>query len=125
MSNISTVFVVDVSGAIEHRDTKHCVCVSVTSDKYLLINTNHREIYDDFEIKSSDYAFLKHKNRFVCCSEMYEFKPDKLIKRVGNLHRDDMLKIIDKIQNSEYLKKIEKDSVIPELNKWLSESFGD
>jgi len=56
---------------------------------------------------------------------MYEFKPDKLIKRVGNLHRDDMLKIIDKIQNSEYLKKIEKDSVIPELNKWLSESFGD
>jgi uncharacterized protein (TIGR02145 family) len=65
MPNISEVFVIDVSGVIEYRDKKHCVCVSVAFDKYLLINTSHREIYDDFEIKSSDYAFLKLNNRFV------------------------------------------------------------
>jgi hypothetical protein len=122
MSNISEVFVIDVSGVIEYRDKKHCVCVSVTSDKYLLINTSHRNIYDDFEIKSADYAFLKPKNRFVCCSELHEFKSDKIIKSVGNLNRGDMLKIIDKIQNSEYIKKKDKDSVVAELNTWLLNS---
>jgi len=120
--NISEVVVIDVSETIEHRGTKHCVCVSVSAEKYLLINTNHRAIYDDFEIKSSEYAFLKPKNRFVCCSEMYHFDSDKIIKRVGVLNRGDMIKIVDKMQNSESLKTIEKNSVIPELNKWLADN---
>ncbi|MDR2593021.1 MAG: hypothetical protein LBC59_09530 [Chitinispirillales bacterium] len=122
MSNISEVVVIDVSGVIEHRGTKHCVCVSVSAEKYLLINTNHRDIYDDFEIKSSEYAFLKPKNRFVCCSEMYHFDSDEIIKSVGTLNRNDMIKIVDKIQNSESLKKAEKDFVILELGKWLSKN---
>ena len=122
MPNISEVVVIDVSGTIEHRGIKHCVCVSVSAEKYLLINTNHRDMYDDFEIKSSEYAFLKPKNRFVCCSELYHFDSDKIIKSVGALNRNDMIKIVDKIQNSESLKKVKKDSVLSELNKWLSDN---
>ena len=122
MSNISEVVVMDVSGVIGHRDTKHCVCVSVSTDKYLLINTSHRDIYDDFEIKSSEYAFLKSENRFVSCSKLYQFDSSKIIRSVGNLNRSDMAKIVDKIQNSESLKMAEKDFVILELDKWLSEN---
>jgi hypothetical protein len=33
---------------------------------------------------------------------------------------DDMTKIADKIQKSRVLDKAEKDSIIPELDKWLS-----
>jgi hypothetical protein len=33
-----------------------------------------------------------------------------------------MIKIVDKIQNSESLKKVKKDSVLSELNKWLSDN---
>jgi hypothetical protein len=122
MPKISDVLIVDVSGKIPLRDTKHCVCISVSKDKYLLINTDHREMYDDFQIKSSDYAFLKDTDRFVCCSKMYRFSPDRIIKKTGNLNRSDMIKIIDKIQNSKILDKMEKNSVIPELDKWLSDN---
>ena len=121
MPEISDVLIIDVSGTVGHRKTKHCVCISVSRDKYFLINTSHREMYDDFEIKSSDYAFLENVNRFVCCSKMYEFGPDKVIEKVGNLNFGDMAKIIDKIQKSRVLDKMEKNSVIPGLDKWQTD----
>jgi hypothetical protein len=119
VSNISDVFVANFSSEFEHRSTKHCVCVSVSTDKYVIINTDHREMYDDFEIKSSDDAFLEHKNRFVSCLKLYQSDSIKIHKHVGNLYREDMLKIVDKIQNSKVLDKTEKDSVLPEIKKWL------
>ena len=122
MSEISDVLIIDVSGKIDYRNKKYCVCISVSPDKYFLINTNHREIYDDFEIKSSNYAFLENVNRFVCCSKMYEFDPGRIIRKAGNLNFDDMMKIIDKIQKSRVIGKKEKDSVIPALDKWQSEN---
>jgi len=112
--------IIDVSGKIGYRSSKHCVCISVSGDKYFLINTSHREMYDDFEIKSSDYGFLGGINRFVCCSRIHAFSSDSIIKKVGNLSCDDMTKIADKIQKSRVLDKAEKDSIIPELDKWLS-----
>jgi hypothetical protein len=63
--NISDVFVANFSNEFEHRPIKRCVCVSALSERYLIINTNHREMYDDFEIMSADYDFLESKNRFV------------------------------------------------------------
>jgi len=96
--------------------------VSISAKRYLIINTNHREIYDDFEIKSSDYNFLGSKNRFVSCVKMYGSDSIKLLRHVGNLYREDMIKIVDKIQNSNVLDEIEKDSVVLELNKWLSDN---
>lgn len=119
MPNISDVFIADFSNEFEHRPRKHCVCVSVSSERYVIINTNHREAYDDFEIRSSNYDFLKSKNRFVSCVKLYGADSIKLIKRVGNLYRDDMLKVADKIQNSDVLDEIEKAAVLPELKKWL------
>ena len=122
MPSISEVVVVDVSKIFKHRPTKYCVCVSVSTDKYMMINTNHRDAYDDFEIESSEYVFLKHKNRFVACSEMFYVNPNTIIRSVGNLNHRDMAKIVDKIQQSKIMDKIEKDSVLPELNKWLSDN---
>jgi len=78
-------------------------------------------MYDDFEIKSLTYDFLNSIDRFVCCSKMYEFDSDKIIKKVGNLNCDDIAKIVDKIQKSRTLDKMDKDSVIPGLDKWLSD----
>ena len=104
-----------------HRNTKHCVCIAVSREKYFIINTSHREMYDDFKIKSSDYAFLEGIDRFVCCSRIYEFSSDRIIKKAGCLNFDDITKIVDKIQKSRVLDKIDKDSIIPELDKWLSD----
>jgi hypothetical protein len=76
-------------------------------------------MYDDFEIKSTDYKFLGTENRFVSCLKMYGSDSIKLLKHVGNLYREDMVKIVDKIQNSKVLDKIEKDFVVHELKEWL------
>ncbi len=119
MPDISDVLIMDVTKLFKYRDTKHCVCVSVSNSKYLVINSNHRDRYDDFEIKSADYAFLNSMDRFVCCSETYTFNNDEIIKKVGNLNRSDMIKIVDKIRNSKILSVMEQNLVLPELNKWI------
>jgi hypothetical protein len=86
---------------------------------YLLINTEHRKIYDDLEIKASDYEFLGSINRFVECSELFRIEQKFFIKKVGSLYREDMIKITEKIRKSKFLTAAEKKTVLPELEKWL------
>lgn len=119
MPNISDVLIVNTVGTVDHRITKYCVCVSALNDKCFYINTKHRDIYDDFEISSSDYKFLNSENRAVSCLKLHQLDSNRIIEKVGNLNRDDMLKIRDKIQNSRTIHKSDKDLVIPELNQWL------
>ncbi|MDR2579091.1 MAG: hypothetical protein LBC70_09860 [Chitinispirillales bacterium] len=90
----------------------------MSKDKYLLINTNHRKNFDDFMINSSDYGFLGDIDRFVSCFKTYNFNSDRIIKKVGNINYNDMMKIIDKIQKSKSINQAEKEVVIPELDKW-------
>jgi len=122
MAEISDVLIIDVSGIVTRRTTKHCVCISVSQDKYFLINTNHRKFYDDFEIMASDYDFLGDTNRFVCCSEIFGFEPERVIRKVGNLNYGDMAKIINKIQKSRILDKRDKDYILHNLGKWLTDN---
>jgi len=122
MAEISDVFIIDVSEIVTRRATKHCVCISVSQDKYFLINTNHRKFYDDFEIMASDYDFLGDSNRFVCCSEIFGFEPERIIRKVGNLNSTDMAKIIKKIQESRILDKRDKDYILHNLDKWLTDN---
>jgi len=119
MPNISDVIKITTHDALDYRDIKFCVCVSAQTDRYLYINTNHRDMYDDFQIKSSDYEFLNSKDRFVGCVKLHHFDSDKMLNKVGNLNRDDMLKIFNKIQKSENITQTDKDSVMPELRGWL------
>ncbi len=118
MLEIADVFIMDVGDQIEHRDRKHCVCIAASQDKYFVINTQHRIIYDDFVISSRDYDFLKGEDRYVCCSTVYKFSPDKIIRKVGKLNYNDMKTLIDKVQNSKVLRETEKSSIIPELVEW-------
>jgi len=112
---------VDVAGVVECRSTKHCICISVSNNRFLVINTEHRQIYDDFEIKAKDYPFLKNVNRFVCCSQIYHFDQSRFLNNkipVGQLKYQDIVKIIDKIQKSEILDETDQSAVLLELNGW-------
>jgi len=119
MPNISDVFIINTKGTLDRRKIKYCVCVSALTGTFFYINTEHRDIYDDFEIKSSDYEFLNSTNRFVSCIKLHSFDSVIIIEQVGNLNRDDMLKIRNKIQRSKDINKIDKESVLPEIMKWL------
>jgi hypothetical protein len=119
MVNISDVYIIDVKGDLEYRNRKHGVCVSVANGQYLFLNKSHRDMYNDFKIYASNYDFLESVDRFVACSTLHKFDQDRLIKKVGNLTRDDMLIILNKVKNYKRMDEAEKDKFIPELNAWL------
>lgn len=116
MREIGEVFIVEVKDIFPNRENKHCVCISVSKNAFLVINTLHREIYDDFEISAKDYSFLKNQNRFVSCSKILYIQNDKIKTfSLGKLNYKDILKIIDKIQNSKILETSEKYKILTEL----------
>ena len=113
----------DVSKIMPERATKYCVCISAGNDRYFYINSEHREMYDDFKIKASDYDFLKYDS-YVGCHEAYLLGKELIIRKLGNLNCDDMLKILDKIQNSKRMTKTEKKTLILEFEMWLADRKG-
>ena len=117
---IKGVYVVDVTGIFPHRKTKHCICVSVGKNKYLPINTTHRDEYNDFLINASDYKFLGGENRYVACSELMTLHPDKLIKKAGQLSDVDAKNILAKLEKAKTIPKNDQYQVIAELARALS-----
>ena len=122
MPDLFEVVIVDVSEIMLKRETKHCVCVSLIENNYLFINSNSLSKYDDFIIEAKNYHFLQNKDRFVACFKIYTIAPDKIIQTVGKLNIEDINKIVNKIKNSKTLRKIDKDSVLPEMENWLSQN---
>ena len=120
MPDLFEVIIADVSDIILDRETKHCVCVSLIENNYLFINSNSLPKYDDFMIEAKNYSFLQNKNRFVACFKIYNISPDRIIRTVGKLNIEDINKIINKIKGSKILKKKEKESILTEIESWLS-----
>ena len=120
MPDLFEVVIADVSEMLSDRETKHCVCVSITENNYLFINSRSSPIYDDFMIEAKDYAFLQNKDRFISCFKIYNIADEKIIKKVGDLNMEDINKIIDKIKKSKTLKKEIKMPVLLEIKNWLS-----
>lgn len=118
MPSISEVILMDVSKIMPERAEKYCVCISAGDGKYFYINSEHREIYDDFEIKSSDYSFLS-RDSYVSCHKAHVLDNEFIIRKLGNFGYDDMLKILNKIQNSKNINKAESSALIIELEEWL------
>ena len=113
--SIRSVYEVDVRNLVDKRDNKYCVCVSIGSGKYLLINSKSRQIYNDFEIKAIDYQFLAGENRFISCSKLFVFDKTRLLRKVGTLSDSDTKKVIAKIYSTDKIPEPEKVDVIREL----------
>ena len=119
MPNLFDVVIMNVEGIISYRGTKYCVCVSVSENKYLFINSSSRRMYDDFQIEASDYPFLNDLNRFVACSRIYFIEPSRAIRTVGRLNFADAGKVVAKIKKSWTVLKKDKDSILPGLEDCL------
>jgi hypothetical protein len=61
----------DLSSILPHCKDKYGICVSASNGKYFLINSEHRRMYDDFEINTSEYSFLTKERSFIGCSEAH------------------------------------------------------
>jgi hypothetical protein len=120
MPKVSEVFIIDVSSVLPYRKKKHCICVSAGENKYFLINSKSREMYDDFKIHVSNYSFLG-EDRYVGCSEAIELKEELIIKKCGVMEYDDMVKILNKVKKSKYLDGATIETIIGELERWLEQ----
>jgi len=121
MAAISDVYIINVTDKIEYRKTKHCVCISVSKNKGLLINTKNRGIYNELEINSETYSFLNGTNRFVACALPIEFKDNEIVKKEGSLNHADMLRIVEKLKSVKTKQiLIQLKDIIAELESWLT-----
>ena len=116
------IYIADVSGDAEvgkYRSKKHCVCVSVGEGWYLLINTHHRELYNDFMIKASEYGFLNGVDRFISCRIPRPITTGQLIKKVGTLSEADTRTMMEKVKASRFMRNAVKEKILKELLKTL------
>jgi len=111
------VYLADVNGLVPYRDTKHCVCVSAGGGRYFLVNTIHRDEYNDFTIKASDYPFLKGKDRCVACLQWVAIPNDRLLRQVGTLSDADAKTVYEKVKASHKIRKSVKKEILDELWK--------
>ena len=117
LPSIRGVYLVNVKGMLKHRDKKHCVCVSVGHEKYLFINTEHRDTYDDFQINAADYDFLEGVDRFVSCFKPTDIPTSRLIQKVGQLNDADAKTVYVKIKESRQIHNKVKEAILAELWK--------
>ena len=81
---------------------KYLLCVHPEKRLFLMINTEDREIYRCISIKSSDYLFLKGKDRFISSNKFFTIN-DITIKKckiLDTLNNNDKLRIYNKIQEA-------------------------
>jgi hypothetical protein len=108
---IRGVYIADVRGIVSRRDSKHCVCVSISDKKYLLINTFHGEIYDDFLLPLSRYDFLIDRDRYLSCAAVVEIPDGNLKSFVGMLSAEDTYTAAGKILRSKTMRSAEKNRI--------------
>ena len=118
---IRGIYVFDVRGDVElgkHRDTKHCVCISIGNGQYLAINTRRNPAYNDFQILASNYDFLNGENRFLGCGKLFSLDAGKILRKVGNLNDMDAKTAYEQIRASTHIAEDDKKKVLSEL--WAS-----
>ena len=81
---------------------KYLLCVHPEEKLFLMVNTEDREMYRCISIESSDYPFLRGKDRFISSNKFFTVKniTAESCKILDNLNRKDKLHIYNKIQEA-------------------------
>ncbi len=81
---------------------KYLLCVHPENRLFLTINTEDREIYRCIKILSSNYPFLKGKDRFISSNKFFTIDRNTIdkCKILNTLNKEDKLRIYNKIQES-------------------------
>jgi hypothetical protein len=118
MLEISEVVLADTtkSKEIKHRDKKIFVRISITNEKFLIINS--REKKGDVKIESAKYHFLSHDS-YIAGFRTFVLKEDEIIEKLGTLNHNDMVKTLNMIKNSKFISQDEKDEILIDLGEFI------
>lgn len=112
--------IVHVSGLeIYPAKGKFCVLVSVGPNRFLLINTDNRTDYDCIPLFKNGRDFPRHDS-FIGCKNIFLGKPETRIDEVcGRLEDSELTNVFNKIQNSKYISRINKQPILDSIAEEL------
>ncbi|MDR0515947.1 MAG: hypothetical protein LBH25_02775 [Fibromonadaceae bacterium] len=116
MFEISEVVLADTTKTIKNRDKKLFVRISITNEKFLIINS--RESEGSIKIESATYSFLSHDS-YIAGFRTFTLEESEIIKKRGTLNYDDMVKILDMIKNSKFISRDEKEEILIDLEEFI------
>jgi len=120
MLDISEVVLADTSTSeiIKNRARKLFVRISVTNEKFLIINS--RESEGSIKIESAIYNFLSHDS-YIAGLRTFTLEEDEIIKKRGNLYYDDMVKVLNMIKSSKSIPPDEKEEILIDLEEFIND----
>lgn len=94
---------------------KYAVCVKTAPNRFLLINSENRAIYDCIALqKKANRPFPKHDS-FIGCKNIFEATDDQISSIHGCADDSELKAILVKIKNSPYIPKVQKNPVVEAL----------
>ena len=120
MLDISEVVLADTSTSeiIRDRARKLFVRISVTNEKFLIINS--RESEGSIKIESATYSFLS-RDSYIAGLRTFTLEEDEIIKKRGNLYYDDMVKVLNMIKISKSIPPDEKEEILIDLEEFIND----
>jgi len=120
MLDISEVVLADTSTSeiIRDRARKLFVRISVTNEKFLIINS--RESEGSIKIESATYSFLSHDS-YIAGLRTFTLEEYEIIKKRGNLYYDDMVKVLNMIKSSKSIPPDEKEEILIDLEEFIND----
>ena len=120
MLDISEVVLADTSTSeiIRDRARKLFVRISVTNEKFLIINS--RESEGSIKIESATYSFLSHDS-YIAGLRTFTLEEDEIIKKRGNLYYDDMVKVLNMVKISKSIPPDEKEEILIDLEEFIND----
>jgi len=117
---ISEVVLADTSTSeiIRDRARKLFVRISVTNEKFLIINS--RESERSIKIESSIYNFLSHDS-YIAGLRTFTLEENEILKKRGNLYYDDMVKVLNMIKISKFIPPDEKEEILIDLEEFIKD----
>jgi hypothetical protein len=119
MHEIGEVLIVKTNGSVEHRDSKHCVCVSLSKNFVFLIN-EHQTPWDGVEIKLTPKN--KHwldKTRYIGCRNIFDLGKFEIIKRAGKIDFSTLRLIRSKLDS---YSDLDHKLVLQEIEQYIFEN---
>jgi len=120
MLDISEVVLADTSTSeiIKDRARKLFVRISVTNEKFLIINSRENE--GSIKIESAIYSFLSHDS-YIAGLRTFTLEEDEIIKKLGNLYYDDMVKVLNMVKISKSIPPDEKEEILIDLEEFIND----
>lgn len=99
---------------------KRCICVNLSPDLFLLVNTLNRKNYDCIPILQRDHSFLG-MDRWIECADAFDLSSVNISDRISFLTFDEIVLIHKKIKENKKMKKSVKTKILNSLDELLDD----